>query len=161
MKKFEEVQRINWKKIFSVVGLVILIFILALFLFTDSFNSESILGVLISYFLAAALIFLISRMVVLKTYFDKDKVHVKYLPFVNKSFFWKDIEKAELIKYRFVGYGIRFSFKYNLVYNASGNIGLLLYFKNGKKRLIGTQKGTALFSFLQKNANLSIENKVL
>ena len=51
----------------------------------------------------------------------------------------KDIEEAELIKYGFVGYGIRLSIKYGSVYNVKGDKGLRITLKNGKKYLIGTQ----------------------
>ncbi|MGB5272717.1 MAG: hypothetical protein WBN39_01570, partial [Flavobacteriaceae bacterium] len=58
----------------------------------------------------------------------------------NKQFKWEDIDKAEIIKYRFVGFGIRLSFKYGTVYNIKGNLGMALHLKDGKKYLIGTQK---------------------
>jgi uncharacterized membrane protein len=78
------------------------------------------------------------------TKIDGKTISVRYIPLFSKQFKWENIERAEIIKYRFVGYGIRLSFKYGTVYNIKGNKGLALYFKNGAKYLIGTQKPEAL-----------------
>lgn len=56
-----------------------------------------------------------------------------------------EIEKFEIRKYRplmeYGGWGIRQGGKkYGKAYNVSGNMGLQLYLKNGKKILIGTRK---------------------
>ncbi|MGB5368800.1 MAG: hypothetical protein WBN18_00065 [Flavobacteriaceae bacterium] len=74
------------------------------------------------------------------TKIDAKAISVRYVPFFNKQFKWEDIDKAEIIKYRFVGFGIRLSFKYGTVYNIKGNQGMALHLKDGKKYLIGTQK---------------------
>jgi hypothetical protein len=76
----------------------------------------------------------------LTTKIDAKAISVRYVPFFNKQFKWEDIDKAEIIKYHFVGFGIRLSFKYGTVYNIKGNLGMALHLKDGKKYLIGTQK---------------------
>ena len=40
--------------------------------------------------------------------------------------------------------------KYGMSYTVSGNIGLQIYFKNGKKLLIGTQRKQALEYAMEK-----------
>lgn len=77
---------------------------------------------------------------VLITKINQEKIHIKHLLFFKKDFLWKDIQSAEIIKYPFVGYGIRISLNHGTVYNVKGNMGLLLKLNDGRKRLIGTQK---------------------
>jgi len=86
----------------------------------------------------------------LKTRITYEGVFVSYPPLINK---WKkyvpeEIEKYEIRTYKanreYGGYGIKRRRKYGLSYTISGNTGLQLYFKSGKKLLIGTQKKQAL-----------------
>jgi hypothetical protein len=85
----------------------------------------------------------------LNTSIDNQGIHVQFFPFhlKNKSYVWKDIQSLEVRRYRplleFGGWGIRGIGK-NRALNISGNVGLQIYFKNGKKLLIGTQKGDEL-----------------
>ncbi len=74
------------------------------------------------------------------TVINADKIVIKHLYFVKKEWKWSDIQSAKIIKYGFVGYGIRLSLNHGTVYNIKGNKGMLIQLKNGKKRLIGTQK---------------------
>jgi hypothetical protein len=81
----------------------------------------------------------------LKTEIDEDSIRIKFFPFANKVFHWKDIAKAEVVNYGFVGgWGIRIGTKYGTVYNIKGQQGLAIQLKNGKKRCIGTQKEAEL-----------------
>ena len=100
-----------------------------------SLPSESWYGIM--GYLLLLLFFLFSK---LETKITADQIQLKHLIFVKRSFKWKNIEAAELIKYGFVGYGIRISIKYGTVYNVKGDKGLRITLKNGKKYLIGTQK---------------------
>ncbi len=90
--------------------------------------------------LIMALFFLMN----LKTVINQKGVHIQFYPFIRKPkvFLWKDIQKIELKKYQplveYGGYGIR-GLGDDKAYNIKGNIGLKLYFKNGKKLMIGTQ----------------------
>lgn len=86
---------------------------------------------------AIAILFFVVKM---ETKIDSDKIAVRHLFFVKKDFRWEEIASAEIIKYGFVGYGIRISLNHGTVYNVKGNNGLFITLKNGKKRLIGTQK---------------------
>jgi len=76
----------------------------------------------------------------LTTKIDTKGIHLKFPPFTNKKVSWENIKSAEVIKYSFVGYGWRLSFKYGRVYNTSGNKGLFVVTKNKRKILIGTQQ---------------------
>jgi len=71
-------------------------------------------------------------------------IRLRYVPFVRKTIPWSEIRRAEVIRYIFVGYGIRLSFQYGIVYNTRGNQGLLLEKTDGKRLLIGTQQPEAL-----------------
>jgi hypothetical protein len=82
----------------------------------------------------------------LTTVIDKAGIEYKFSPFHTSSHFiyWNMIEKWEVIAYHPVmdygGWGIK-SNKQGKAFNVSGDKGLLLYLKSGKKILIGTQKG--------------------
>ncbi len=75
---------------------------------------------------------------------------VSFPPFVRK---WKKILPDEIHNYKirtykakreYGGHGKRQRLRSGQAYTVSGNIGLQLYLKNGKKLLIGTQKKQAL-----------------
>lgn len=76
----------------------------------------------------------------LSTIVNAQGIQLHYAPLTSTHIAWHDIQKAEIIRYGFVGYGIRASLKYDTIYNASGNTGLLLYKKSGEKFLLGTQQ---------------------
>ena len=76
----------------------------------------------------------------LKTKVDSTGISIHYFPMWRTHFAWDQIESAEIIKYGFVGYGIRFSISHGTVYNARGNKGLQIVKKNGSKILLGTQR---------------------
>ena len=99
-------------------------------------------------FLVAVLIVLVlSR---LKTKITSDGITITYLPLRRKPYHIKvaEIERYEIRKYKakreYGGYGFRRRRKTGQAYIISGNIGLQLYFKNGKKLLIGTQRKQAI-----------------
>ena len=85
-----------------------------------------------------------------------DGIYFKYPPIMNKYKIIKPdlIERFEVRKYNafreYGGYGIK-GVKHKrrirskgIAYNVSGNTGLQLYLKDGKKILIGTQRGEAI-----------------
>ena len=92
----------------------------------------------------------------LKTKITNEAVWVAFPPIKNK---WKkivpdEIEKYEIRLYKPVreygGYGIKGKIKYGQSYTISGNVGLQLYLKSGKKFLIGTQKKQAIKYAMEK-----------
>jgi len=91
----------------------------------------------------------------LKTKINKEQISILFPPFVNRSkvFKWEDIKEAHIRKYNslldYGGWGIRYSWN-GKAYNTSGNMGLQLLMKSGKKILIGTQTPKELEAYLKK-----------
>lgn len=92
----------------------------------------------------------------LKTEVTKSGIKFTYIPFYKTKIAWNEITSLQMLKYGFVGYGIRLSFKYGTVYNTKGNKGLAIVLKNGKKMIIGTQKPKELEQAI-KSLNIDIE----
>jgi hypothetical protein len=87
----------------------------------------------------------------LKTNIDKEKISMKFFPFVKKEVAWRDIRKAEVLDYGFVGgWGIRLWTKYGTVYNTKGSKGLFIQLNDDKKFLIGTQRPDELANFIKR-----------
>ncbi|WGH76805.1 DUF6141 family protein [Tenacibaculum tangerinum] len=86
----------------------------------------------------------------LETRIDEHGIHYRFYP-INlnyKKIPWKDINEVNVIKYRpitdYGGWGI----KGNAV-NVKGNIGIKIYTKDNKNKLIGTQKENEARSVLE------------
>jgi hypothetical protein len=87
----------------------------------------------------------------------------KYPPFIirEKKIGPEEIERYEVRQYKplqeYGGWGIRQRNKWKrnigVAYNVSGNIGLQIYLKNGKKILFGTQRKDAIGSAMAKMTN--------
>ncbi|MFK7832383.1 MAG: hypothetical protein AB8B52_03825 [Winogradskyella sp.] len=150
MKIFKEEQRFNQ------VWLIILIAVCALL---------SISVILISYFKATnttshlelfttiGMILLVSGLIFLfklNTQIDEKGIHYQFSPFhwSLKLIEWQDIDKAYVRKYNalneYGGWGLKGGALWNSAkgkaINVSGDIGIQLELKNGKKLLIGTQQ---------------------
>lgn len=119
-------------------------------------NPMSDIGLLIAAVitLAMTLLFINFR---LDIQIKEDGIYVRFFPFnfAYKKYFWNTISKAYVRQYNpikeYGGWGIRFSFfGKGKALNISGNIGLQLEFQNGKKLLIGTQKGDEIKGILPK-----------
>ncbi len=98
------------------------------------------------------ILFLTAR---LNTEIDETGVYYKFFPFhfKNHRIDWASVEKAFVREYsplgEFGGWGIRFGFGQGRALNVSGNMGLQLHLKNGKKILIGTRKPDELAMVLE------------
>lgn len=87
----------------------------------------------------------------LETVLDDSGIHIRFFPVLKKTWSWSELSRAEIINYGFVGgWGIRLWTSYGTVYNIRGDEGLAIELKNGKKRLIGTQKKEELKQILDK-----------
>lgn len=90
----------------------------------------------------------------LDTEIRNDGVYVRFFPFALrlKRYGWEEIEKAYVRPYKplleYGGWGIRYGRKGKAL-NVSGNMGLQLELKNGKKLLIGTRKPEALQAVIE------------
>ena len=82
----------------------------------------------------------------LKTEIDERGIHYRFIPFHfrNKTIPWNDITACYVRTYspimEYGGWGYRISLRNGKAYNVSGNKGIQLVLKSGKKILIGTQK---------------------
>jgi len=106
-------------------------------------------GVYLLLIFSYALVFLFLKLK-LVTEIDSNGIQMQYIPFLKRSYDWEDIDSTEIVSYGFVGYGIRYSFKYGTVYNTSGNIGLAVNLKNGKRFIIGTQRADEIEALIEK-----------
>ncbi len=81
----------------------------------------------------------------LKTQITHNKIYFKFFPFhiKEREYLISDIQEMEVVKYSpigdYGGWGIR-GFGNDKAFNVKGNKGLKIIFKDGTKRLIGTQK---------------------
>ncbi len=81
----------------------------------------------------------------LETQITKVGIFIRYIPFHKtfKSYPWTAIEKSYIRQYspigEYGGWGVRLGAN-GKAYNVSGNMGLQLEFKDGKKILIGTNQ---------------------
>lgn len=71
-------------------------------------------------------------------------IDIRFFPFLRRTFFPGEIKAAYARKYHplreYGGWGVRWSPKYGMAYNLSGNKGVQFEFVAGKKLLIGSQK---------------------
>lgn len=96
----------------------------------------------------------------LNTAIATDGIYVRFFPFHRKYKFyaWDDIQEAYTRKYKpiaeYGGWGLRHKrVNKDIAYNVSGNMGLQLVLKNGKKILIGTRKPELVQEALEKVKN--------
>jgi Na+/melibiose symporter-like transporter len=74
---------------------------------------------------------------------EKEGIYIRYFPFHFKPLFfnWSEIDHFELRKYNplseYGGWGLKGS-KNNRAYNVSGDMGLQITLKSGRKLLVGT-----------------------
>jgi len=97
--------------------------------------------------IAIAVLFFLLK---LETEVRPDGLYLRYFPFhINfKRFTTDELSEYYARKYKpireYGGWGIRCSFRKGNAYNVSGNKGVQLVFKNGKRLLIGSQKAEDL-----------------
>ena len=77
-------------------------------------------------------------------------IKMRFIPFVKKEVKWNEIKSAKIVKYGFVGYGIRLGSSYGIVYNTNGDKGLAIELLDGKRFVIGTQKEKELKNVIKK-----------
>lgn len=103
----------------------------------------------------------------LETRIDKDGITLRFFPFQRVYYYvrWDEIASAQVRKYsalkEFGGYGIRVGFSSGKAYTISGNKGLQLELKSGRKFLLGTQKETELIAFLESLALIQLQPPAL
>lgn len=146
MRIFKEEQRFTqtWLIIIIVISLIVPLAIILKEI--DKLSTSEIIISIGTIILASGLIFLFK----LTTRIDEKGIHYKFFPFhlKFKTVVWNDIENAYIRTYdaisEYGGWGIRggalwYKAKGKAI-NISGNIGIQLELKDGKKLLIGTNK---------------------
>jgi hypothetical protein len=99
----------------------------------------------------------------LKTQITNDGIFYRFQPFHRKDKFiaWNDIERAYIRKYdplsEYGGWGLKGWKRSNRAVNISGDEGLQLVLKNGRKLLIGTHTASLLQQYLDQFAKSGIE----
>ena len=150
MKIFKEEQRFNqpWIIVLILISILVPIGIIANTYIENpsSYSNSELISTIGFIVLAAGIIFLFK----LDTRIDEKGIHYKFFPFhwSFKIIKWDDIDKAYVRTYdpltEYGGWGIKGGILWNKskgrAINVSGNIGIQLILKNGKKLLIGTQK---------------------
>lgn len=149
------------------IGIMLCIFCILQIGFNKSIGNNPMsnveLAILTIFFILFSLLFSSCN---LQTNINKDGVYIKYFPFhlKYKYYSWESIERSQIIRYNplkeFGGWGIKTSiFRFqnfrikkskNICYTISGNKGLELTMKDGKRVVIGTQKPNDLEEALVK-----------
>lgn len=151
---FEEEQRMTqwwlWLFLIALVGFFLYAIYKQLIVgepFGENPMSDTGLIIFSVFIIGIVLLFLAIR---LRTSIDEKGIQMTYRPFgVKKLASWEEMESVDIVKYGFVGYGIRWGSSYGTVYNVKGNKGIAITLKNGKKYLIGTQQPEAVSSMLK------------
>ena len=151
--EFEEEQKFTqwWLWLILIpIGLLPIVGIYQQIILGEAFgeNSMSDSGLVV---FAVLIILFVSLFFVLslKTEIDKNEVRINFFPFAKRKFSWKEIKKAEIVNYGFIGgWGIRRWTKYGTAYNVKGKMGLAIELLDGNKFLIGTQKEAELKKIL-------------
>ena len=105
--------------------------------------SDEVLAVLC---MVPLIMFIVFRVFTLETKINAEGVFYRFKPmhFKDKLITWDEIEKIYTREYKplkeYGGWGIKGSWKKGKAYNISGNKGIQLELKNGKKILLGTLK---------------------
>jgi len=112
-------------------------------------------GVMIFIMLIPLTILLLFLCTYLKISYDEERLEIRYFPFQTRQFSYADIEEMKIITYSpfldYGGWGIRWNFD-SWAYIVTGNQGISLKMKNGKKYLIGIQN-VAMYQEMIENFN--------
>ncbi|WP_179319366.1 hypothetical protein [Winogradskyella helgolandensis] len=150
MRIFKEEQRFNqvWLIILLIVSAIVPISIYVKEYLDDPSKSSDLelTGLILVVIIVTGLIFFFK----LTTRIDEKGIHYKFFPFHwnFKIIKWVEIDKAYVRTYdpigEYGGWGLKGGILWNKskgkAINVSGDIGIQLILKNGKKLLIGTQK---------------------
>lgn len=159
MKVFIEKQRFNqlWLILLIIISAIVPIGIIMGTYLKDptSFSASELALVLGVIIIASGLIFVFK----LNTRIDEKGIYYKFFPFhiKYKTIEWNEVDNAYIRTYdaisEYGGWGLKGGALWNkskgTAINVSGDIGIQLELKNGKKLLIGTQKKEQVESILK------------
>lgn len=171
---FKEEQKFGSRLLYLIMGVIYAIpIVIFLYAFYQQFVLEqqwsdkpmSDFGLLLTSILVFAIIIISGFLLFgskLAVEVSNKSLQFTFKPFVNKPirYFKSDIKRYEIRKYKpikeYGGWGIKQGMKsIGRAYNVKGNIGLQLYLNNGKKVLIGTQRGEALNRAMRKMMDIN------
>jgi hypothetical protein len=160
MENYYEVQKFNkwWMKLILAIPLLIFIIGIALGKNQSEQGTPMLISSVVVVFVAVLFYF-----TKLETRLDETGITIRFFPFQRVYYYvkWEELESVQVRKYKpimeYGCWGLRYSFRNGKAYNISGNQGLQLVLKSGKKFLIGTQKHTELAQFL---AQLKTEKQI-
>lgn len=148
MKIFKEEQRFTqtWLITLMVICFIIPLIIISKEFYTGKTQITEFIGVICLLLFASGFIFLFK----LTTRIDEIGIHYQFIPFHLrlKTIKWSEINKMYVTKYdalsEYGGWGLKsksfWSKQKGKAINVSGNIGIQLELKNGKRLLIGTRQ---------------------
>ena len=151
MRVFQETQKFNqWPMRLASLGLLAFL----LYSLYQWFVSKTAVGNVLPedtagpliVIVVLALTLLLFYQLQLKTEIDERGIHYRFLPFhfKNKTIPWEAIKECYVRTYsplmEYGGWGYRITIKNGKAFNVSGDRGIQLVLKSGKKILIGTQK---------------------
>lgn len=148
MKVFTEEQRLPHWKLFLITGFLITLIVLIYTKFHEAtIDRKAVVIMLVSILIYALLIVFVFK-VKLVSKVNEQGIYFRLFPLHFRERFipWSDLESVFIRKYNPVleygGWGMRINYhrKRGRAFNVSGNTGLQLILKNGKKILIGTHK---------------------
>ena len=153
---FKESQKINlgWKWIFF-IGL----YVLMLWALVEQFSEESDIGAIISIVFSLIILVVFNVIVIimkLETYIDETKISYQYKPFHIKprEVLWSEVSEFYTRDYKpireYGGHGIQRRIRKGRAFTVSGNKGLQLILKDGRKILLGTNKPKELQMVIEK-----------
>jgi hypothetical protein len=149
MNIFQETQKFKQRWIyFSLFIPVLILLVVIINQLAVGKKLEDNIGIytlLFTSLILSLLLVLLFYIIELKTLVDENGISIQFKPLMQSHINWSEIKKLD----EFVGYGIRMSLKYYRVYNISGNKGLLIELKNGKKIVVGTQNEKELKAFIE------------
>ncbi len=161
---FKEKQQFKRKWVVAVVAIPLFIaiwgIIQQIFLGRPFGNNPAPDLVLVLFSVIPVLLLVFFFMLTLYTRINHEGIYYRFAPMQRQSRLikWENIDKVFVRKYRpiaeYGGWGFRIG-RGGKALNTSGNMGLQIIFKDGKKLLIGTQKPEELDRVLKKLSFLS------
>ena len=131
-------------------------------------NEPGLIVVAIFAFIIPLLVALLLAIFRLETKIDETGVYYRFFPYHNKmnKIEWDNIGQIFVRKYRpimeYGGWGVKWGLN-GRAYNVSGNMGIQIVFKDGKKLLIGTKNpegASDVLAELTKSALIRDENNI-
>ncbi len=153
--QFKEVQKFKQWWLWLFLG-VVTAAVLTGSLYTVLHDGNTLGYIGIAFTIVPVIIMFLFRSMRLETMIDDTGVYYKYAPIHRgmQKVELKNIREAGIRKYKpiseFGGWGLRTGKNGSEAFNVSGNTGLELTFKNGKKLVLGTRKPAEMRAVLER-----------